>query len=66
VEPSGEIVINPRPPKFSPEMQLTGLRIRGVAADISAGPDHYEVIWNGNSVTSQIGVPVRIPPQRLS
>jgi len=66
VEPSGEIVVDPRPPGFSPEMRLTGLRIRGVAADISAGPDRYEVIWNGNSVTSQIGVPVRIPPQRLS
>jgi hypothetical protein len=62
VNPNGDIVVNPHPPAFSPEMRLTGLRIRGCSMDIRANRKTYEIVVNGKVITSPTGVPVVLRP----
>ena len=61
VEPSGDIVVNPRPPHFSPQISLKGLKIRGRNIDIAADRGHYEVVVDGRRISSAVGKPVVIP-----
>jgi hypothetical protein len=61
MEPNGDIVVNPRPPKFSPQISLKKLKIRGRNIDIIADHRRYEVKVDGQSRSSTIGVPVVIP-----
>jgi hypothetical protein len=61
VEPSGDIVVNPRPPRFSPQISLKGLKIRGRKIDVAADRGHYEVVVDGRRISSTVGKPVVIP-----
>jgi hypothetical protein len=58
VEPNGDIVVNPRPPRFSPQINLQGLRIRGRKIDIAADRGRYEVSVDGRRLSSTVGKPV--------
>jgi len=58
VTPAGDIIVNPRPPSFSPEVHLRGLTIRQCRLDIHANRRSYEVIANGQSIRARTGTPV--------
>jgi hypothetical protein len=61
VEPPGrEIVINPHPPKFSPEVSLKGVNIRGTHFDVIANRNDYEVRVGSKTLRSKVGTPVVI------
>jgi len=61
VEPHGEVILNPRPPQFSPQISLNGLKIRGHNIDLVADRGRYEVRVNGRKISSAVGTPVIIP-----
>ena len=55
------ITINPAPPKWSPELKLTGLKIRGIEIDIQVDKTGYLVkVDRRRVIRSKIGVPVLI------
>jgi hypothetical protein len=58
VELNGDIVVNPRPPRFSPSISLKGVKIRGTSFDIAANRSDFEVKVNQKIMRSKIGVPV--------
>jgi hypothetical protein len=60
VTPEGDIIVNPRPPSFSPEIHLTGLTLRGCRLDIKANRRSYEVVANGETIRSRTGAPVTL------
>lgn len=57
----GDLTINPQPPKFSPNIALTGLKIRGHNVDIIAGEAGFEVRAGKKSLHSSPGTPIVIP-----
>jgi hypothetical protein len=57
----GEIVINPRPPKFSPAIALKGLRWRGQVFDIQAEGKEFHVRQDDKVLSSPIGSPLTFP-----
>lgn len=60
VEPNGDIIINPHPPRFSPELKLTGLKILGKNIDIYVKGEKYEVKIDNKIITSKVGNPTII------
>jgi len=58
VEFNGNIIINPHPPTFSPEITLTGLKIRGVNIDILVKNREYEVRIDNKVISSKVGIPI--------
>jgi hypothetical protein len=58
VEPNGDIAVNPHPPKFSPNISLKGVKIRGTSFDITANRSGFEVKVNQKIIRSKMGVPV--------
>jgi hypothetical protein len=60
VNPNGSIIVNPHPPKFSQEIRLKNLQIRGRSLDIESNQRRYEVRFDGHSRSSAIGVPMLI------
>jgi len=62
VSPEGAITIKPQPPSFSPELRLTGLRLRGRSLDISVAGGSYTVTVDGSATTSALGTPTVVPP----
>jgi hypothetical protein len=61
VEPNGDVVVNPRPPRFSHQISLKGLKIRGRSIDIEADRGRYEVVVDGRRISPTVGKPVVIP-----
>jgi len=61
VDPDGTITVNPSVPDFSPELKLTGLKLRGRTLDISANQDQFEVTVDGIKLQSTPGKPLIIP-----
>jgi hypothetical protein len=61
VDPNGSIVVNPRPPKFSPQIAVKKLTLRGRAIDVTADRRHFTVTVDGQSRSSRIGDPIVIP-----
>jgi hypothetical protein len=61
VEPNGDVVLNPHPPRFSPQISLKGLKIRGHNIDLVADRERYEVRVDGRRISSTVGAPVVIP-----
>ena len=57
VRPGGVIIVNPKPPSFSPRISLTGVRIRGRHFDVSATPSGYDVKMDGKLLHAGIGTP---------
>ncbi|PYV36560.1 MAG: hypothetical protein DMG06_30445, partial [Acidobacteria bacterium] len=57
-ESGGEIVVNPHPPKFSPNISLEGVNIRGTRFDLTANRNDYEVRVGQKTIRSKIGTPV--------
>ena len=55
VTPEGAIAINPQPPSFSPELKLTGLRLRGRCLDIGVWAGELAVTTDGETVVSTLG-----------
>ncbi len=55
VRPDGSIVVNPRPPSFSPELRLTGLHLRGRRIDVAVDGEEYTVAVDGEELRSAIG-----------
>jgi len=62
VSPDGTITINPQPPASSPEIALTGLRLRGRCLDISVSGGEYRVTVDGRTTTSVVGTPMAVAP----
>ncbi len=61
VDSDGTITVNPSVPDFSPELKLTGLKLRGKTLDISANQDQFEVTVDGIKMQSTAGTPMIIP-----
>jgi len=61
VELNGDVVVNPHPPRFSPQISLKGLKIRGHNIDLEADRERYEVRVDGRRISSTVGTPVVIP-----
>lgn len=64
VTPDGDIIVNPRPPSFSPDIRLTGLTLRDCRLDIEANRRSYQVTANGQVVKSRTGSPIMLRPER--
>jgi hypothetical protein len=58
VEFNGDITIDPKPPKFSPNITLKGVKIPGTSFDIAAARDDFEVKVGQKTIRSKIGIPV--------
>jgi hypothetical protein len=61
VELNGNIIVNPRPPRFSSQINLKGLKIRGRHLEITADRTSYEIGVDGRIISSKVGTPVVIP-----
>jgi hypothetical protein len=55
--PDGAVVIDPKPPSFSPWIKLTDVRIRGRRFDVSATASGYEVNVDGHLLRAKLGTP---------
>ena len=64
VTPDGDIVVNPQPPAWSPEIRLSGLTIHGCTMDIRANRRSYAVIANGQVIRSRTGAAVMLQAGR--
>jgi glycogen debranching enzyme len=60
-ETSGEITVNPHPPKFSPNISLNGVSIRGTRFDLTANRNDYEVGVGQKTIRSKIAAAVVLP-----
>jgi hypothetical protein len=61
VSPEGAITINPQPPTFSPQLKLTGLRLRGRCLDIEVDGGEFAVTEGGAETRSPVGTSVVLP-----
>ena len=61
VAPDGAITINPRPPAFSPDLSLSGLRLRGRCLDVSVAAGEYHVTVDGKTTVAPVGTPTVVP-----
>jgi hypothetical protein len=61
VRPDGALVVNPRPPSFSPEISLAGLRIGRFRLDIEASARRYCVTSGNGTFDCETGVPLVLP-----
>jgi len=52
--------VNPHPPKFSPNISLKGVNIRGAHFDVIANRNDYEVRVGSKTLRSKVGTPVVI------
>ena len=59
-ELDGAITVNPLPPKFSPDISLKGVNIRGTRFDVTANRHDYEVKVGQKTIRSKVGTPVVI------
>ncbi len=57
VDLEGRITVSPIPPSFSPEIKLTGLKLRGYTIDINVKGKRYSVVADGRKFTSTVGQP---------
>jgi len=57
-EPNGDIVVNPHPPKFSPNISLKNVKIRGTSFEVTANRTGFEVKTGQKVMRSKIGAPV--------
>jgi hypothetical protein len=55
---NGDVVFNPHAPAFAPKIRLDGLRISGVAFDVSVDGDDFSVTTGGQTVRAKLGAPV--------
>ena len=55
---NGDIIINPHPPTFSPDISLIGLKIRGANIDVFVKGEEYKVKIDNRVIQSKIGIPV--------
>ena len=53
VDEQFEITVNPNPPDFAPEMELTGLRLAGHVLDIAVKAGQYRILENGKTIVEQ-------------
>ncbi|OGV74560.1 MAG: hypothetical protein A3K19_04860 [Lentisphaerae bacterium RIFOXYB12_FULL_65_16] len=60
VEPDGKVRVAPNPSSFSPEIELTGLRLRGRQFDIRTTKSRFEVTVDGRKVSAKRGGQVRV------
>jgi hypothetical protein len=61
VNANGDLLINPTPARFSPELSLSGLEIRGHHADITADRSRYEIVADSRTMSSGTSVGLRRP-----
>lgn len=52
---NGDLVIDPHPPVFAPDVALRGLKLRGRLLDIALREGQYEVGLKGRKLTAKIG-----------
>jgi len=64
-ELGGDILINPHPPALAPEIELTGLRVRGKVLDIAVQGAEYQVRIAGEQIRVPVGKAVRLRGSRL-
>ena len=57
---AGAVTVNPQPPSFSPEISLTGLRLRGRCLDTAVAEGQLAVTMDGEAITSPLGTPVAL------
>ena len=56
--PNGSIRVDPKPPKWSPWLRLSGLRLRGKTLDVSVSGAAYRVKNGGKLSTGHVGTPM--------
>lgn len=61
---NGDIVVDPHPPAFSPQMELRGLRIRGRVLDIIVNRSEYEVCQGPHRIRAPVGRPMLMQAAR--
>jgi hypothetical protein len=59
-ESKGDVYVNPRPPVFTPKIQLQQLRIRGHVLDIAVSGGEYEVREGAKRFRARIGQPILV------
>jgi hypothetical protein len=64
VDPEGRVTVNPIPPSFSPEIKLTGLKIRGYKIDIVVKGKKYTVTAAGRKFSSTVGQLIILEPKK--
>jgi hypothetical protein len=61
MDTNGDILINPTPARFSPELSLGGLEIKGHHAGITADRSRYEIVADSRTMSSRTSVGLRLP-----
>jgi len=61
VAADGAVTVNPQPPSFSPEISLTGLKVRGRTMDIEVRGGGYRVTIDGETTQAAVGTPTALP-----
>ena len=62
VDPKGQVTVNPKPPSFSPKIELRGVRLRGLNFDVRADPTTFEVRTQRQTVRSKTGTAIQLTP----
>ncbi len=57
----GTLTVNPQPPAFSPEIGLTGLKLRGRELDILVAEGRVRVVADGEVLEAEVGAPIVLP-----
>lgn len=65
VEPNGDILINPQPPTFAPQIALQRLKLQGHVLDITVNGAEYEVREGNNSIRATISRPILVRGNQL-
>ena len=60
VDPKGQVTVNPKPPSFSPEIELRGVRLRGLNFDVRADPTRLKCERNGKPCVLKTGTPFNL------
>jgi hypothetical protein len=58
VQFNGDILINPHPPSFAPQLGLKGLHVRGATIDIDVNADGFSVTEGTRTVKAPIGATI--------
>lgn len=58
VDFNGDITVDPKPPKWSPRISLSGVKIRGTTFDVSVDATQYTVRTGQKTLRSKLGVPL--------
>ena len=62
---NGDLLIDPHPPAFAPDVALRGLKLRGRVLDIAVHDRMYEVVMQGQRIQAKVGETITVRDDRL-